>query len=520
MRARPLMGKWESMGDAHSTIYQHADGIRKLVVKLEHQATAIKGLGSLKQDCRLLAEWMHDEELWFHFLVCHDWFTRYIDPTFVRLRSRCTWIHPESGCHMGRQVVPRLALNAICRANDLPDGTATDAVIDAKAKQYIPNAHRHVHLTSDQPGHRNRFEITSQDRLSYLRDWAVKFTPQLRVNAEKHWRGFLRTWKFACLVTDPELGVFATRHICKMVTGDAELGGEPSALGPDLLGPTLVLQVAEVNRLMAPDGGRIAHALVKEGLFNSEPRRAEWVKLCALPPARSKIDWTRKTLPELAPWFESRFFGAHRDNYPLEKHFSTYGQHIEEQQSADLKEAIVRTSLMLQAFREERCSEEMRVPKVSKAAQEKYLEDKQSRMAEGKSEQLVRDAVNRKQLRARARTLLERMKAVKQEKEITACAEIDKSAGKFASDRKVEWEKLYKREAKALEGELRTKRAKGRAKETQDPYARARKVRQARRAAAYLAAAEAAKKAKDKAAQALKQAKEGAGIDANESDED
>ena len=34
--ARPLMGKWESMGDAHSIIYQHSDGIRKLVVKLEH----------------------------------------------------------------------------------------------------------------------------------------------------------------------------------------------------------------------------------------------------------------------------------------------------------------------------------------------------------------------------------------------------------------------------------------------------------------------------------------------------
>ena len=85
------------------------------------------------------------------------------------LRSpRCSWICPDSGPHMGRQVVPRLALTAICRAQDLPDATSSIATIDAKLKQYMPNAHKHVHLTSDAPpvgaGGWQRFDSASRFR--------------------------------------------------------------------------------------------------------------------------------------------------------------------------------------------------------------------------------------------------------------------------------------------------------------------------------------------------------------------
>ena len=307
VKSRPLMGKWESMGAANSIVFTAAAGIRAFVVGMEYYSTGIPGLGSFKQDCKSLAQWMHDPELWFHFLVCHDWFTRTIDPIFTRLRSRCSWIHPESGPHLGRQVVPRLALNAICRAYDLPDSTSSDAVIDAKAMQYIPNAHAHAYEHKDDhlraAGSWCRFQIPSQDRLAYLRAWATKFTPKLRQNADKHWRPFLQRWKVAGLATDPELGVFVARHLLKLATGDARLGGEPDALPSTLLGPNLDLHVAEINRLMAADGGQIAAALAKDGLFDTPAKRADWVSLCAQPPARGDIDWTRKTLPELAPWF-------------------------------------------------------------------------------------------------------------------------------------------------------------------------------------------------------------------------
>mmetsp|Transcript_32484 Transcript_32484/g.85275 ORF Transcript_32484/g.85275 Transcript_32484/m.85275 type:complete len:1051 (-) Transcript_32484:158-3310(-) len=523
VKARPLMGKWESMGAANSIVYAHSPAIRKFVIRMEYYATGMSGVGSLKQDCKLLGEWMHDPEMWFNFLVCHDWFALYIDPTFVRLRSRCSWIHPESGPHMGRQVVPRLALNAICRAYDLPDGAASDATIDAKAKQYIPNAHRHVHLTSDLPVGRDgwqRFEIPSQDRLAYLRAWATNFTKQLRANAEKHWRQFLRGWNVVGLVTDPELGVFVARHLTKLVTGNAALGGEPSALGSNLLGPNLALQVAEINRLIPADGGAIAAVIVKEGLFDSELRRAEWGKLCAPPPARSQIDWTRKTLPELAPWFESRFFGAHRCNFPLEAGFSEWGQHVESEQGAEVKEAIVRTNKMLQPLREARRDAAFRMPKKSAKAQERYQQEKASRQAEGKSEELTRDSENRQQLLARAASLLERMDSTKQEEMRNMCIEIGKTAAQYRKDRRSSWELLYKREAKALEGEMRLKRESGRAKMTADPYGRARQQMAARKSAAYLATAAAAAVAAEKAAEALERAQEAANLGQDASDED
>ena len=180
-----------------------------------------------------------------------------MDPTFHYLRAKAK-IHPESGPHMGGQMIPRVALNAIVRAYDLPISGCTDAELDAKLKLYFPNAHAHVHLGVDsQVGARNGFRIPSQDRVGYIQAWATTFTPQLRLNAEKHWRGYVQGWKFAGLVTDPELGAYAARHIVKLLSGSTALGGEPRALGTDLLGPTLQLQLAEIDALITRDGGGI-----------------------------------------------------------------------------------------------------------------------------------------------------------------------------------------------------------------------------------------------------------------------
>ena len=74
---------------------------------------------------------------------------------------------------------------------------------------------------------------------------------------------------------------------------------------------------------------------------------------------------------------------------------------------------------------------------------------------------------------------------------VTECPELSKSAAQLRKDRSVEWELLYKREAKALEGDMVAMRKKGRAKLTSDAFGRARQAMATRRSAAYLAAAEA-----------------------------
>lgn len=185
------------------------------------------------------------------------------------------------------------------------------------------------------------------------------------MNASKHWRNYLRGWKVAGLATDPELGAFVARHLFKLLARGRALGGEPSAIPSSLLGPNLSQHVQEINNLMRTDGADIARALAAEGLFSTEARQSEWIKLCALPPERA-IDWTRDSLPELSPWFESRFFGAHRCNFPLEAGFSVFGKHVESEQGADLKEAIVLSSQRQQRERQFRRTAAFRAPKKVK----------------------------------------------------------------------------------------------------------------------------------------------------------
>ena len=79
------------------------------------------------------------------------------------------------------------------------------------------------------------------------------------------------------------------------------------------------------------------------------------------------IFWTRTKLPELCPWFESRLFGRHRTNYPLETNFSVFGHHIESAQDMALKEAIVRLTLRLRQEKDARRAPEMRIPIASDA---------------------------------------------------------------------------------------------------------------------------------------------------------
>ena len=122
------------------------------------------------------------------------------------------------------------------------------------------------------------------------------------------------------------------------------------------------------------------------------------------------------------------------------------------------------------------------------------------RQLEGKTEELSHDSQSRAQLLRRAEQLLARMDTPASSQEArAACVEIKKSAAQFRKDRDIAWELLFKREAAALEGEMKRKREAGKAKLTSDTFGRARDRAALRASATYLAAAEAA----EAAAQAL-----------------
>ena len=116
------MGKWETVGVAHASIDRLATDIRRFVSRLEHMMTGIANHGTLKNDCKLLKEWMHHPRLWFEFLVTLEWFEGTIEPVFERLRG-VSKIYPESGPHFGREKVPRYALGSLvpCNPTTYPD---------------------------------------------------------------------------------------------------------------------------------------------------------------------------------------------------------------------------------------------------------------------------------------------------------------------------------------------------------------------------------------------------------------
>ena len=178
-----------------------------------------------------------------------------------------------------------------------------------------------------------------------------------------------------------------------------------------------------------------------------------------------------------------------------------YGQHVEEEQSSELKEAIVNLSNQRQPEREARKSAEMRTPKVLAQAQLNYEAAASSRAAEGSSEDLSHDSQSRKQLVSRAQTLLARMMAA-EERQQPECPEIGRDATAFRVRRNTEWELLFKREAKALEGEMRTKRKQGRTQLITNPYGHVRGLMKQRREASYVANADALAAAEAKVAEA------------------
>jgi hypothetical protein len=170
--------------------------------------------------------------------------------------------------------------------------------------------------------------------------------------------------------------------------------------------------------------------------------------------------------PIFGPFFEAFFFGGLKTNYKLEQNFSVFGAHIQDEQSASLKEAIVFHNLQLQKEREARRSESFRVPKKSTAAQQQYAIDRAARQAQGQSEELPSSDDNRLQLVTRANQLLERMHNTAHRLQ-SAKHVIDI---KFQERRNKNWKMLYEREAAALEGIMRVKRRSGKHRMSTDPF--------------------------------------------------
>lgn len=96
-----------------------------------------------------------------------------------------------------------------------------------------------------------------------------------------------------------------------------------------------------------------------------------------------------------------------------------------------LKEAIVRLTLRLRQEKDARRAPEMRIPKTTAKAKARYEEQAAERLAEGKSEELERDSVSRKQLVMRGESLLKRMMEANQA-ELEPCPEIGMTPAEFS----------------------------------------------------------------------------------------
>ena len=53
-----------------------------------------------------------------------------------------------------------------------------------------------------------------------------------------------------------------------------------------------------------------------------------------MPRLRESVDWTVSTLPAINPFFEVFFFGGKTGNLNVEQQFSTFGNHIEDEDPA------------------------------------------------------------------------------------------------------------------------------------------------------------------------------------------
>ena len=170
-------------------------------------------------------------------------------------------------------------------------------------------------------------------------------------------------------------------------------------------------------------------------------------RLCATDAPRQRNGFWR-SLDTLGHFFGAYIFGGLKDNFPLESIFATYGNHIEEEQSDALKEALVMHTLALAPERDMRRDASMRVTKKSDVARARYEQQRAEREAAGKSEDLARSDDNRAQLVMHAQQLVHRIAAAA---DVVACDELGRTAAQYGANRAAAWQLLVKRQLCAQE---------------------------------------------------------------------
>ena len=457
---RGLQGKWESVCDAMQGIYSKVDMLRPMSVEMEYKNIGMKE--TWRTDWKLLKQMLHSGKIWFEFLVIYDWHELFVQPAFYVLKSKSN-IKRKSGADFRREDIPKMALEALVLAEDMPQPDASDAVILAKAATYMPKALKHAQQRPSEGAARNGFEIYSQDMTMWLRAWAEKFCPQAKQVVKDHWMGFLTAPFLFGLATDPTIGAYFTRALLAVVGGPAP---PPAAELLEAMTPKAAAECKAIDRLLASDKLRIKLCFVKLGLADSAEKRASWIKLCGANGSRADLRWTREDLPGLAPFFEAYFFGGSTGNRLLESLFSVYGHHIQDQMGATLKEAAVRQNLALRAEKAERRDPALRQRELPEA----------ELAARGMNAELPRADDSIPQLQMRGLQLAARMEALSKEQLAEASA--------FRKRRETAWEKSVLREAKAYDAEAVAKRQAGRAVPTQNAFAleRAREKEEAKKA--------------------------------------
>ena len=224
--------------------------------------------------------------------------------------------------------------------------------------------------------------------------------------------------------------------------------------GEDEDGKALKLKELDERYLHVSVQAAIGLAFIKLGLGNTPAKIADWRKLCT-PKLRPSVDWTTATLPGINPFFEVYFFGGKTGNHPVEQHFSTFGNHVEDEQSEALKEALSVGAIHLAAGKVARCAPALR-KRLKKGGEG---EDPPA------DQRLKNDSDTRAQLQMRGQQLVAHIK-----RDVPAALE------NFRKDRELAWKMLQARELKVLSGNASEKRRRGRIRRVADPYGEQRMV--------------------------------------------
>ena len=453
------VGKWETMGPALDWVINHAPELRKVMAKIEFMTTNLDGLGSLHTDAGKLWRWLCDPDIYFGVLAARAWFVNTIEPTYELLHSPSA-IHPESGPHFRRHEMARLALDKLAVVRTFGAGSPLNVEWTAdKAKavalKYIPEAVELLVKAAprDEGCAAQRFEVKADERDALLIKWAAGYWTALTANWDNHWYKFLRGANIFGLATDPELGPWFARRLLAIVD---ERASRAAGSHKDVAVPG---KAAELVPLLEQQMIFVTADLVKELGLGTPAMIADWL-LLADPAKHAQVDWSRESLPALAPFLESKFFGGFHGNLPLEQIFSVYGNHVETEQSMKLKESIVTSNVRLMPDRAKRAAVEMRAKELTEAKRAKLSSRKQKTGALDKSD------VSKKQLVAMCQQMLRRSKQT--------TLEGIKKGDAFALKREKSWDMLTLREKKAMDGVMKAARAKGRAQPVADPFGHVR----------------------------------------------